>query len=405
MWCRNAPKMCRIVSIALATAMSLATHSVVNGQEDDGSEPDAAQLYRMERLAALDADREAFVKGLAEQWASPANESAENLYEIFRRLNSDKLLAIQDATSFDNVRLIMMGQEPGDTAFLEALASEPVEPLVLGALDRDFVYTPVDPCRIVDTRPSAGGAGTIPAGGTRNYVVHGAVAGQGGNPAGCPSPRGEPRAAHLNVTVVPVGTGNGFVQVWPFGSPAPTASLVNFRGGSFQQNIANAGTIKTGFLLGPDITVRVNGAAAHVIIDVLGYYHEAEGSQEDRVFSGVNSVPNSPVTVVGSLSIFVPGPGKVMVHASGYGAYSGADTRLRFGIGDNTTAYDRSVRSGLSNGTDSLDRSFPMHAQHVYTVNGPSNKTIYLLTDREDADDSFNANLAIPTLTALYVPE
>ena len=49
-----------------------------------------------------------------------------------------------------------------------------------------------------------------------------AVASQGGNPAGCPSPKGEPRAVHVNVTSVPLG--NGWITAYPYGSTAPTAS-------------------------------------------------------------------------------------------------------------------------------------------------------------------------------------
>lgn len=57
--------------------------------------------------------------------------------------------------------------------------------------NKSLVFTPVSPCRIIDTR-LAGGA-FLP-GGIRSYNVWGAVSAQGGNPAGCPSPSGEPRA-------------------------------------------------------------------------------------------------------------------------------------------------------------------------------------------------------------------
>jgi Right handed beta helix region len=126
-------------------------------------------------------------------------------------------------------------------------------------------YTPVTPCRIVDTR-LAGGA--IPPGGIRSYNVWGDVAPQGGNPAGCPSPKGEPLAVHINVTAVPVA-GAGNIVAYPFGSTAPNASLVNYLSGA--QNIANSGTVKTCFNCGKDINIKSNNGTTHVVIDVLGY--------------------------------------------------------------------------------------------------------------------------------------
>jgi hypothetical protein len=122
----------------------------------------------------------------------------------------------------------------------------------------------VTPCRIVDTR-KAGGA--FPPGGIRSYNVRGDVASQGGNPAGCPSPKGEPYTAHINVTVVPSGNGN--IVAYPFGSTAPNASLVNYR--SDAQNIANSATVKTCNNCTKDISIKSNNSTAHVIIDVLGY--------------------------------------------------------------------------------------------------------------------------------------
>ena len=129
----------------------------------------------------------------------------------------------------------------------------------------DLLFTAVQPCRIVDTR-LAGGA--IPPGGIRGYNVYGAVASQGGNPAGCPSPSGEPRAVALNVTAVPLGNGN--IVAYPFNSPVPNASLVNYR--SDAQNVANSGTVKTCFNCAKDISVKSRVGTTHVVIDVLGYY-------------------------------------------------------------------------------------------------------------------------------------
>jgi len=94
------------------------------------------------------------------------------------------------------------------------------------------------------------------------------VASQGGNPAGCPSPKGEPYTAHINVTAVPLGNGN--IVAYPFGTEAPHASLVNYRASA--QNVANSATVKTCYNCSQDIFIKSNNGTAHVVIDVMGYY-------------------------------------------------------------------------------------------------------------------------------------
>jgi hypothetical protein len=129
---------------------------------------------------------------------------------------------------------------------------------------------PVNPCRIVDTRNSGG---IINARSQRNFNVYGSggtISAQGGNSAGCPSPLGEPLAAHINmVAVAPTGKGN--LQAFPKGAGSRTGLSINYN--TIDTNLANAGTVKTSFGTGADITVTSNGASAHTVIDVLGYYY------------------------------------------------------------------------------------------------------------------------------------
>ncbi len=239
------------------------------------------------RLAAIHADRQNVIQTLAQTWATTTSETVEVLVEKLGSLRTDQLLAIQDASTLDQIKRIMLGHRPGDGDVVADLKSQAVEPLALGDDDEDLVFTPVTPCRIVDTRFAPGGA--IPANSTRNFRVYGdasVMANQGGNIAGCPSPRGafvDAGAVHINVTVVPVG-GNGFVKVYPYLAPEPNASLVNFKLGA---NIANAATIKTCFSCGPDITVKVS-QTAHVIVDVLGYYFGVEAFPPFRTSALVN---------------------------------------------------------------------------------------------------------------------
>jgi hypothetical protein len=137
----------------------------------------------------------------------------------------------------------------------------------------DLVFTPVEPCRIVDTRIPGPVSGMFSPGDRREFAVYGTtdIANQGGNPAGCPSPGGEPSAVHMNVAAVPQ-SGQGHFAVFPADVSPPNASLVNYRTGV--QNIANAATIKTFVQVGAgEIEVINRFGFAHLVIDVMGYYY------------------------------------------------------------------------------------------------------------------------------------
>jgi predicted aconitase with swiveling domain len=137
--------------------------------------------------------------------------------------------------------------------------------------DGDLSYTPVTPCKIVDTRNTS--AGMIGAAAQRNFYVYGSggtIAAQGGNPAGCSAPLGEPLAAHINmVAVTPTGKGN--LKAFPKGAGSTAGLSVNYN--TIDTNLANAGTVKTSYNTGSDITVASNYSSAHVTIQVLGYYY------------------------------------------------------------------------------------------------------------------------------------
>ncbi len=359
----------------------------------------AAEQYQRQRLAAIDADREGAVQALAEQWSSASGESVESLAaSILYNTTAQDLVAIQDATTFGQVQAIILNQPEGET----------VAALTLGELDEDLVYTPVTPCRIVDTR--FGGGGVIPAGGSRNYWVHGSVGSQGGNPAGCPSPTGgDPRAVHVNVTVVPVG-GNGFVKVYPKGTAEPNASLVNFKKGS---NIANAATIKTCFNCNQDITVKVKKASAHVIIDVLGFYYPAKGRVENRnMFPQSSGIPTQPAVLNhGTVSIVAPGPGTIVVRATAGVKMSGEDTVVKFGIEDTTgplvgiNTFDRFVEVGKASGTASIDHYHSAAVEHHYAVTGATTRFYRVRAWRRSASTAHSAWLTNLVLSAEFIPE
>lgn len=159
---------------------------------------------------------------------------------------------------------------PGDS-----LAAVPVgmSAEALGDTTGDLVFTPVPPCRIIDTRLAGG---VLAAGTTRDFFVAGSFgfAGQGGLNGGCGIPFGPATAVVINFIAVNA-TGGGNLRAFPVGSPVPNASIVNYAlvpglniANGLVQPICNPALSFCAL----DLTIRADVSATHVVADVLGYF-------------------------------------------------------------------------------------------------------------------------------------
>ncbi len=123
-------------------------------------------------------------------------------------------------------------------------------------------FVPVAPCRVVDTRWSAGlfGGPTLTGGTARSFAIPQSAC---GTPATA-------QAYSLNVTVVPPGP-LSFLTLWPTGLPQPGVSTLN----SFQGAVvANAAIVPAG--TGGAVSVYVTDAT-DVILDINGYFAASSG--------------------------------------------------------------------------------------------------------------------------------
>jgi glucose/arabinose dehydrogenase len=117
----------------------------------------------------------------------------------------------------------------------------------------------VEPCRVLDTRDSAGpwGGPALAAAADRTFVI----AGRCGIPAGA-------RAVAANLTAT-LASGDGNLIVFPPGGAPPLTSALNFRAGLTRANSAV-------LMLGPggDVVVRCSmpSGAVHLILDVTGWF-------------------------------------------------------------------------------------------------------------------------------------
>jgi hypothetical protein len=143
-----------------------------------------------------------------------------------------------------------------------------------------FVFYPVTPCRLVDTRVNSMQSGFGPprmgAGETRPFAVPSNTA--------CQIPS-TARAYSVNVTAVPQST-LGLLSIWPSGKPLPNVSTLNvYTPGTV---VANAAIVPAG--TSGSITAYESDAT-DLIIDINGYFAPASGS------SGLRLYPVTPCRV------------------------------------------------------------------------------------------------------------
>ena len=180
----------------------------------------------------------------------------------------------------------------------------------LGDSAADLVYTPVTPCRIVDTRAVAGGR-LIP-GAQRDFLVSGTQSfdTQGGTTGGCGIPDNA-TAAMLNfVAVTPSGPGD--LRAWPYGQPVPLASIVNYAAvaGLNLANgavvaLCNSATTTCTF----DVSVQADASATDLVVDVIGFLQTTAPRRgfigTGNTFLGVNAgnASGTDNTAVGSRAL------------------------------------------------------------------------------------------------------
>jgi hypothetical protein len=141
--------------------------------------------------------------------------------------------------------------------------------MALGTFSFDLVYTPVTPCRIMDTRNST--AGIMTAGSQRGFFGwNGTYASQGGSASNCGLPFSYNNAALVvNFTVVSPATG-GYITAFPGdAATVPLAATVNFNAGDVKGNNAVLKLNQTG--TGVDFGIYTT-SATHIVADVVGYY-------------------------------------------------------------------------------------------------------------------------------------
>lgn len=164
----------------------------------------------------------------------------------------------------------------------------------LGEIDKDLVYVPVTPCRILDTRIVGG---PIAANSFRDFDLADVprFAPQGGDTSNCNvGDKGSFAAAALNITVVGPATA-GYITAFPYLASQPTAATLNYTAGDIRNGLAIVRLDQTAATY--EFSVY-SFAQTHLVADIVGYFREPEATALDCVtVSSVQTFGRGSVTV------------------------------------------------------------------------------------------------------------
>lgn len=366
------------ILIAILIVFFISQGALAAGEDPTVGPAVAAQEAQLDEImGSIEADRSAVVDDLVYSFTTD-DKTAEQLRATLDGVSASTLAEIaQNASSLDDVN---------------SMLSEDI--FRLGDIDRDMAYTPVPPCRILDTR-IAGGA--FNPGTRREFYVYGSLGFQGGS--NCFSPNGEPGAVHLYIVSVPVA-GQGNFAAFP-ANLSPSGSVLNYRAGV--QNIGNAATIKTYDNIGPpEIEFENRFGVSHLVVDVLGYYHGRQlVAGADFAASSDNEVTVTTPATVKSVSITAPASGKVIVNASGYFFFSSSLTADggRCSISSAASSAIDFSHLIIADDSNNTQEFIPFAATRGFNVNAGTT-TFRLNCDRF----SGNVRIGDPTINATWVP-
>lgn len=340
-------------------------------------------------LLVIDQNRATVVDRIVANWGdalaqSGAGLTPDQMREVLNGLRADHLLAASLAGTLTGLRDVMAN------ALTTSAAVQPgrVQAKALGDSNDDLVYTPVVPCRIVDTR-----YGTVPpynaqmVGGSAFPVAANLsnFASQGGSASNCGLP------SSFQAVVVTFTVLNPNFDA--FLAASNTSNFTTLTQSVVMDFSANRGLANTA-------TVPVDGAvkfylgmpaqlATHVIADVAGYFrpsnyggthtitglYAADGGGKDNTSSGyystvaggnTNTASNFDATVGGGVENTASGDSST-VGGGDTGIASGTGSTVVGGIGNTASGFGSTVVGGQFNvagGSNSVAMGLNAHANH-----------------------------------------
>ncbi|MFO1303328.1 MAG: tail fiber domain-containing protein [Burkholderiales bacterium] len=251
-------------------------------------------------LLAIDSNREAVVERIATQWSDALSRAGagitrDQLREMLLGMRADQLLAASLVGSLDGLRDVIAASLVRETEVKPSL----LHAKALGDANKDVVYVPVTPCRLVDTRapyPAVYQNGGAFAGNEiRTYTL------QGGNGVCLTQlpPSVTPSAVQMQVYGIPTTSGSGDIEILPQGGTfGSSATLVYLGSNAF----TSASTTTPANLANKQVSVQVRGGGAHVAVDVVGFFRPPAGGFVSSVTAGAG-LTGGTITSSGTIGL------------------------------------------------------------------------------------------------------
>jgi hypothetical protein len=245
-----------------------------------------AQDAAADALLAIDLNRATVIDRIVMQWGglplpSGAVLDAAQLRTRLSGLRADRLLAASLAGTPQGLQQVL-SQATATMRRDSRLKS-------VGDAAIDLTYTPLTPCRIIDTRNAVG---PLQPGVTRTEAGYTATtfADQGGEASNCGIPAG---VAALALNVVAVNPTNlGFIKLWPANAAQPNASTINYDPTTI--NIAT-GTIVPVDGANNNSFNAESPAQVQMVVDVVGYFAAPSGTGGKFFMQGGNAYGTTAV--------------------------------------------------------------------------------------------------------------
>ena len=316
-----------------------------------GAQNDAAVHAGANALLAIDQHRATVIERIVSQWGnSLATDGAvldvARLRTMLASLRADDLLAASLAGTAEGVRDVLT------TAHLSPASDGRVQTKALGETADDVVYTPVTPCRLVETRGTFAAVyqtgGAFSGGTIRTYTVQG---GNGVCLAQLPAGLGA-TAVQLQVFGIPINSAaSGDIEILPQGSTFGTTATEVYVGNVAFNTVSTTAKIN---LANNQIAVQVRGGGANVAIDVVGYFKRPSNYGTNNTTTGViatvsggdnNHAPNLASTVAGCANNTAAGPFSFV--GGGDTNMASGDTAVVLGGQFNTAGGSLSIAGGF----------------------------------------------------------
>lgn len=285
---------------------------------------------RFDRNGEPRSERAQWVYRIVAKWGGHVQEAyrtdprrwADSMGPAFARAPLPALRKAAEARSFAAMNDALLAASAPAAALAPTAGAK-----ALGDPDRDLVYVPVAPCRILDTRVVGG---PIPANGVRDFDLADAVRylPQGGDSSNCNvGNKGSFAAAAINFTVVNPSSG-GYLTAFAYLASRPNAATVNYA----------ASEIRNGFTILrldqstaiPEFSVY-SVAQTHLVADVVGYFvNPTSGSGIPVAFWATSSGSSSCLSVCSGAGAVAAATSSGAVCKNGNGTTHGSEYRGNF---------------------------------------------------------------------------